>query len=863
MGEHRLKDLIRPEHIFQLLAPGLPADFPPLKTLDNRPNNLPRQPTALIGRERATAEIVALLKRPEVALVTLIGPGGTGKTRLALQVAADMLEEFSGGSWFVELASLTDHNLVASTIGHELGITEREGEPLLETLKTALQERQVLLVLDNFEQVMDATSLVTRLLKAAPGLKVLVTSRVALRVYGEKEYLVPPLSLPDTRPGHLPKPGVLSQYEAVRLFIERAQDVKSDFEVNNDNAPAVAEICARLDGLPLAIELAAARIRILPPQALLSRLSSRLKVLTGGARDLAARQQTLRAAIDWSYDLLDEGEKQLFRRMAVFQGGRTFEAMEAVCNADDLLDLVIIDGVELLLAKSLVQQREGSDGEPRFWMLETIHEYAREKLQESGEAEELEREHALYFMRLAEEAEPQLTGEQQLEWLNRLEDEQDNIRAALRWAIGRADHITGGATQATESAQGMEGTGAIEAVEVGLRLGAALWRFWNIKGYFNEGREQLSRLLEKARSLAGDKWKGQMARALNGAGNLAQWQGDYASARALHEESLAIRREIGDKSGISASLNNLGLVAQEQGNYSSAAVLFQESLAIDEELGDKWGVAMSLNNLGWAARQQGDYASARGLHEKSLAIFREVGDKWGIALSLGNLAYVSRQQGDYTSARSLDEESLAVRRELGDRRGVAWSLNNLGYLALSQEDYASARSLREESLSIFEEIGDRSGVATSFYGLGNIDFSLDDYASARSQYEESLAVFKELGDKRGIAMSLAGLAGALLGRAASAAGGDTGGLERDNTDTASGGTKAPTQSDVVRGVKLLGAVTAMLESVGAVLEADERLPYEQGKATAHALLGEEAFTETWQEGYGISMEEAIAYALKD
>ena len=432
LGERHLKDLFRPERIFQLTALGVPTEFPPLKTLESRPNNLPLQPTPLVGREREVAEVEDRIQSEEVRLLTLTGPGGTGKTRLVLQAAADLLEEFEDGVFFVALATITDPELVPSTIAGPLGVKESAEQPLTETLKSYLREKELLLLLDNFEQVLEGTPVVGELIAACPKLKVLATSRIPLRLYGEQEYAVPPFALPDPRV--LPPVKVLTQYEAVRLFVERARAVKADFSVSNENAPAVAEICARLDGLPLAIELAGARLRILPPQKMLERLSNRLKLLKGGARDLPTRQQTLRGTIDWSYELLKEDEKTFFRRLSVFSGGRTLDAIEEICDPEGHLD--VLDAVESLVEKSLLRQEEGPEGEPRFVMLETVHEYAREKLQESGEAEAIKRAHAEYFFALAEEAEPELEGPDQLQWMDRLEAEHDNMRAALSWSLG-------------------------------------------------------------------------------------------------------------------------------------------------------------------------------------------------------------------------------------------------------------------------------------------------------------------------------------------------------------------------------------------------------------------------------------------
>src|SRR5688500_5914241 len=466
LGERRLKDLFRPERVFQLAALGLPSEFPPLRTLESRPNNLPLQPTPLVGREREVAEITDRVRSEEVRLLTLTGPGGTGKTRLALQAAADLLEEFEDGVFLVALATITDPELVPSTIAGPRGVKESAEQPLTETLKSYLHEKDLLLVVDNFEQVLEGASVVGELGAACPKLKVLATSRIPLRLYGEQEYAVPPLALPDSRV--LPPVEVLTQYEAVRLFVERARAVKADFSVTNESAPAVAEICARLDGLPLAIELAAARIRVLPPHKMLERLGDRLKLLRGGARDLPTRQQTLRGTIDWSYELLEEEEKTLFGRLSVFSGGRTLEAIEEICDPEG--DLDALEGVESLLEKSLLRREEGVGGESRFVMLETVHEYARERLEASDEAEETRRLHAEYFLALAEEAEPELSGANQLACLERLEADHDNMRAALSWSLEKVP-------------------------ETALRLAVALARFWEKRSYFSEGSSWLEAAL--------------------------------------------------------------------------------------------------------------------------------------------------------------------------------------------------------------------------------------------------------------------------------------------------------------------------------------------------------------------------------
>src|SRR5215204_5645368 len=471
LGERRLKDLSRPERIFQLAAPDLPPEFPPLRTLESSPNNLPLQHTPLIGREREVEEVCARLRSPGVRILTLTGPGGAGKTRVGLQAAAELLMEFEDGIFFVALAAIADPALVASTIARTLGLTESSTQPPEQLLKGYLHDRQTLLVLDNFEQVLESAPLLDELLSAAPNLKILATSRTPLRLYGEHEFPVPPLSLPD--PGSLPPVEHLTRYGAVRLFVERARAVKPDFSLTEENAPAVVEICARLDGLPLAIELAAARTKLLPPRAMLDRLGDRLKLLTGGARNLPQRQRTLRSAIEWSYELLDAGEMTLFSRLAVFSGGCTLEAMEAICDAESELPMDILEGTSSLMDKSLLRQEEGAEGEPRFVMLETIHEYGRERLNKSGEAEEIRRLHAEYFLALAELGESKLRGPEEAKWLECLEIEHDNMRDALSRALDA------------------------EEAELALRLAGALWRFWWMRGYYDEGRRWLEAALAK------------------------------------------------------------------------------------------------------------------------------------------------------------------------------------------------------------------------------------------------------------------------------------------------------------------------------------------------------------------------------
>ena len=650
LGEHRLKDLIRTERIFQLVAPNLPRDFPPLKTLDNRPNNLPLQPNPLIGREREVEAVRQLLLQPEVRLVTLTGPGGTGKTRLALQVAADVLDDFADGAWFINLAPLTDPALVVPTIAQALGVQEVGGQPIAATLGHYLHDKRLLLVLDNFEQVLPAAEHLPALLDGAPGVKVLATSRMALRLYNEHEHLVPPLQVPDPR--RLPSLERLQQYEAVRLFIQRAQAVKPDFQVTSGNAPAVAEICARLDGLPLAIELAAARTKMLPPEALLPRLNNRLKVLTGGARDLPARQQTLRAAIDWSFSLLDPGEQVLFARLAVFVGGSTLEAVEGVCNVEGDLEIDPFDGVASLLDKSLLRQEEGPGGEPRFLMLETIHEYAWERLELSGEIEDLRQRHAAYFLQVAEAAEVEFYGAQQGAWMTRLAAEQDNLRAALRWALERRE------------------------AETALRLVHTLRDYWLASGQVTEGRQWIEAALatpqqaEAAVPVAGAA-SGLRAKALGQAAWAAKHQGDFGAGRLRAEEALALHRARADKREVALSLGMLAVMAADQGDYATAHERNGDALAIARELDNASDLALMLNIEGWHAYLAGDDARALTLLEESLALFRHVGDTspW-LCHTLDSLGKVLVARGDHARARALLTEGLHLAHQHGNRASL-------------------------------------------------------------------------------------------------------------------------------------------------------------------------------------------------
>jgi predicted ATPase/class 3 adenylate cyclase len=659
LGEFRLKDLARREHLYQLVIVGLPADFPPPASLSAVPGNLPTQLTSFLGRRRELDAILGLLATNR--LVTLIGPGGTGKTRLGLQVAAEAGQGFSGGVYFVPLATIEDPELVASAIAHVIGIQDAGARPPEERLLEHLRDREVLLLLDNFEQITDAAPLLGRLLTGAQQLKVIVTSRSPLHVSAEHEFPVPPLQLPD--PQHLPSLESLSQYEAVALFIERALSVKPDFAVTNENAPAVAEITARLDGLPLAIELAAARVKLLSPKALLARLEHRLSVLDSGSRDLPARQRTLRGAIAWSYDLLDDPGRPLFARFSVFRGGASIEDVAAVCAADGDLGGDTFGLLATLVDQSLLRQ-EASEDEPRFGMLETVREYAAERLAESGETDAIRGRHADVFLALAEEAEAELTGNAQTAWLDRLEREHDNIRAAMAWYV---DH---------------------RQAELALRFGAAIWRFWQMRGHLREAAERLDRVL--ALEADCDKLEPR-ARGLEAAGGIAYWMGNMPVARAYYERSLELRRQLGEPRGIAEALYNLAFPIFIGGTDNLKAVeLLDAGLALYRQIGDRRGIAKCL----WAQASQDETQDARPRLLEAMSIFRELEDRFNLGWVLRSLGIDAIEVSEFDAARSWLRESLSLFAEASDISGITVLIGAMADLATGQGALDRAMTLR-------------------------------------------------------------------------------------------------------------------------------------------------------------------------
>jgi predicted ATPase/class 3 adenylate cyclase len=681
LGEYRLRDILQPEEIFQLHHPELPATFPPLNTPGHVPHNLPIHPTPFLGREREVEEISNLLLRPDVRLVTLTGPGGVGKTRLGMRVAGEALESFPDGAFMVDLARQTDPNLVPSATATTLGLREQPDRSITDILRDYLRDRRILLLFDNFEHVLPAAALVADLLAAAPGLKVLATSRARLGLQAEHEYQVETLPVPD--PGvPLPLDEVMA-YDAVALFISRAQALRSDFALTATNAKAIAAIVCQLDGLPLAIELAAARAKFLTPEALLVRLRSRL-TLTGGARDLPARQRTLRDTIAWSHDLLTPGERVLFRRLSVFVGGWTLEGAEAVgaVAAEGVIDP--IEALAALVDQSLVdelQRPTATVGEPRYVMLETIREFATEQLAASGEAELVERAYEEFLIARAEAAEQGLKGPDQQLWLDRLEAEHDNLRAAMNRTLERADSA------------------------VALRLALRLWEFWWIRGYPREGRDWLERTV----ALVGSVDMAGRATAEFALAHLALDMADYEAAAAHLQQSLEARRQLGDARGEVEVLSTLAMIALNRHAYDEARRLGEDALKIARDNGDRRSVATALRSLGMVAGEQGQYQQALGLLEESMALGGALGDLAWTARVATQMGITHHLAGNAEQAQHFLDVSRKLHTELGDRFALAVIANNSGHLAFDAGDVKRAVALYAEALRHFDSIGNPEG----------------------------------------------------------------------------------------------------------------------------------------------------------
>ncbi len=712
-------------------APAIGEDSPARVELP-RGSNLPTHLTRFIGREQEIEDTCGLLE--SARLLTFTGPGGAGKTRLSLEVARKCMDRFPDGVRFVALAAVSDPDLVPSAIARVLDVVGSPGQPLIEDLKRVLRSKRILLVMDNFEQVLAAADCVDELLREAPDLRVIVSSRAPLHIAGEQEYAVPPLIVP--RAGTWTSVEDMEEHSAIKLFVERAQSIRPDFRLTKENARFVAEICISLDGLPLGIELAAARIKLFTPEALVRRLSDSLDVLKGVTRGRPTRHQTLRQAVAWSYELLDARSQRFFRRLGAFPGGWTIDAAETLCAGDAELDGNAFDLLTELADHSLVRQIDGSDGEPRFTLLEMIRAYALGRLTEAGEKKHTRELHAQCYLKLAEEAEPKLTGAEQARWLDRLETENNNIRAAMQWAKQNGD------------------------ARLGLRFGSALWRFWIVRGYVNEGLQKLEQVLALP---SPDPDVALRIRALNGLGTLCHYGSEFLKARRILEECVELSRAQRDEKGLAKALTNLAWVRSELSDFPAARAISEEALVLQEKLGERRGTALVLNNLGWVASYVGDYSEARSYHEQGLAIRREIGDQRGIAFALTNLAWAEQSHGELESASEMLKEALSILRSVNDRVLIGWAFVNIGRVARDQGHLERACRIWDESLAAWPAAGHRSLLAWTCTYLGAAMVDLGEVEDGRRHLSRGLEVWKDIQSPWGVAENLWQHARVLLG----------------------------------------------------------------------------------------------------
>lgn len=880
LGMRRLKDVIEPIRLYQVSTNRLREDFPPLKTLDARPNNLPVQLTSFIGREDEIKQIKNAFK--QTRLLTLTGSGGSGKTRLSLQISADVIDDFENGVWFIEIASLSDAVSLLQAIMKVFGLKEQPKRNPEETICEYLHEKEMLVILDNCEHLIAPCAyLAVILLSNSPKLKIISTSREALRCDGEQIHRVRSLDSPD--PNEEISPENLLQYEAVRLFMERALLINKDFRLTNDNAPYLKEICYRLDGIPLAIELAAARTKILSVEKIFDRLKDRFRLLSGGIRTALPRQQTLKALIDWSHDLLTDEEKIFWRRLSVFTAGWTIEAAEEVCSDEILEKERILALSDQLAEKSIIVYDPEKE---RYRILETIKQYGEEKLREANETESVKAKHLYYFMDFAEKSEVKLKGSEEKIWLEILETEQSNIQSAIEWS----------ATKAGEK-------------EEGARLASASQIFWSIRGHITTGK----RLLESVLANQSEVSKEVLGKVKTRLGSQLIFLGEFEKSKEYLEEGLMLLRECGEKIVITDTINMLGNVEMYLGDYRMAQKLFEENLSISRSTGNKHVMALTLNNLGNKKYIEGNYAEAQRLYEESLALRRELGNVQGIAISLYNLGNITLDQGEYEKSRKLFEESLEISREIGDKRMIASSLNCLGGIATIQEEYERARKLIEESLTlnrgigekrniarslsflgrleqnlgfyekaqnIFEEtfaltsqIGEKNGIAFALNDLGNVLFLLENYEQSQKYYEESLALRQELSEKRAIAQSLWDMGNVLYitGKYEKARKYFTGCLElRIETGesinippTLIGLACAIADKDMSLSAILLGAAEENLKSAKVSLTKIEQKLMLQITAMLQEKLGDDEFMKYFDEGRKLTLNEAADIILKN
>ena len=879
MGEFRLKDLIRPERLYQLVSPNLPAEFPPLKTLDVYRHNLPTQLTSFIGRAHEIDEITKLITDHRV--ITLTGSGGAGKTRLSLQVGAECLEQFPNGVWFVELAPLTEPSLIIGAVMSVFGLHEKDDD--IHALAKYIESQSMLLILDNCEHLIeDCARLAERLIQSCPKLHVLASSREALGIAGEHPYRVPSLPFPD--PKHLSSLEEIEKCESVQLFIERIRTFAPSFALTEKNAPAVAQICSHLDGIPLALELAAARVKVMSVEQMASRLGDIFNLLTSGNRTALPRQQTLRALIEWSYDLLSDSEKNLFRKLAAFSGGWSLEAAESICSVgqDGILPHDVLDDLARLVDKSLVVKDE-HDGEARFHMLETIRQYAEFKMFASEEVEEVKNRHRDWFMQLAEEAEPQLRTAEQVTWLNQLELEHDNLRAALNWSIEQ------------------------KHIEQALRIPSALTYFWEIHGHEAEGRNWLKQALELDDD-AKKKYPFAWATAVHGIASLSAHIPQFQSYHSQVKEALNIFREHGDDFRVGHTLYHLAYFPHFAGELETAKARYEESHEVYKKINNHWGMGNCLHCIAHIAEQQGAVDEAQKIFNQSLDFLKPIGDRYSLYHPAGDTALIAIRQGEFNTAREILEESLSAFEELENHYWVAVSLQRLAVIFHKQGDFATALDILKRSNNISTELNSLSSMGWDHYTFGIVYLAMGDIPSARQYFEQAFELFNKTEHKANIGYATIGVGlmdcyqnNAAQGIEKIEKGMD--GVRGEYLEDASelvpalghalwlnknlprahqayrdaiiefrnagnnihipecleGLAKiAVAQNQLERGARLFGAAEAMREKMGTPIPPIQRRDYEahvQSLGTAIAL--------SWSRGREMTMDEAIALALDE
>ncbi len=797
LGERRMKDVIQPIRLYQIISHGLREDFQPLKTLDARPNNLPVQLTSFIGREAEMKEVRKLLSKTR--LLTILGFGGGGKTRLAMHTGAEMIDEFSNGVWVTELAQVTDPAFIHLAILNSLGVKEEQGRSAEETLLNYLRDKELLLILDNCEHLIsDSAVLVELLLVSCPKLKVITTSREALNCSGEQTFSLPSLSCPDISADNTPEK--LSQYESVRLFIERALSVNNNFRVTNDNAPALAEICSRLDGIPLAIELAAARTKVLSVDKIYARLDDRFNLLSGGKRTAMPRQQTLKALIDWSYDLLSEKERILWSRLSVFNGGWTMETAEEICSDEQITAGEILDLLSQLTEKSIIFYDNENE---RYRILETIKQYGISKLTEAGAEDAIYSKHFDYFKTLSN-YDISLSGPDLQDRLNILETEHNNLISAIEWSVKKRE------------------------MEKAALLAIGLYNFWNLRGHYSAANRILESLIENADGISNNS----KALLYQNAGQMNKALGNYKKAKRYFDLSLGLFRELNNKKNISICLHGLANLEAVIGNYEQAKILFTETLGISRETGHLSGIAFALNNLGNIELIRENFEKAEILLKESLEYHRKSGDLHNVSYSLDSLGNLMTDIGNFEQANDYLEECLAISRSFGDKSGIAFALNNLGSIAIKSGETEKARIYYEESLIIRRMLDDKNGIAYTLNNLGNMAFYQAEYDHAQNFLIESLKLRLELEDKYGIMFSLMSLC-----------------LLLKNNDR---------QIDIAR---ILGAVESGFASIGLTVRSKGFELHDQLTKEVRELLSEDEFILNYEEGKKLSYEDAAKLVL--